>query len=233
MDPAMRDEWLENSTPQPSQFICTNGTIFDANYDIVILVHNIKRIQFEVTRTQNETLLLMGINQLVTERIDAVGTVAKVLSLYHDYRLSISKAPSRYPRDNPEHLPPAQTSMYHPANIEAPPQPQAPRQIVVPPEARQASHKVNPLYVPPYRRTIGTQESGEISISRTTSEERLYLQSMELMANNYTSPYHQEVNEVIYGTPQEPPKVSKKRTRNKMVDPTTPWARTAELRTKP
>lgn len=230
MDPAMRDEWLDHNTPQPTQFICSNGSVFDANYDIVILAHNIKPKQLHNAQSHNEGLLLMGINHLITERIDAVGTVAKVLSLYHDYRLSIMKAPARFPRDNQEHLPPPHPSEYHPANTNMPPQP-VPPPVVIQPEARQARHKVNMMYIPPYRRGTQSQSSEEVHPQHTVSQERTYNEQMQLMKNNYTSPYEPDYEDVCNRT-QENIRAAKKRTRNKIVDPTTPWARTAEIGTK-
>lgn len=228
MDSELRDEWLANNTPQPSPFICTNGTIFDANYDIVILVHNVRLRQIQNTQTHNEALLLMGINQLITEKIDAIGTIAKVLSIYHDYRLSMLKAPARVPEANKEHLPASHPSSNHTAQ---PKVPTAPLQtVVIQPDTRQAQHKVNMLYVPPYRRAMGSNGEEHIDPVRTTSQENLYLRQMEMMRNNYTSPYEMDQLDVIMGSQER--KTTKRRTRNKLVDPTTPWSRTAEIGTK-
>jgi len=63
MDPALRDEWLVNNTPHPSPFLCTNGKYFDASYDIVLLIHNVRLKRIAVPQSPNEALLVMGINE--------------------------------------------------------------------------------------------------------------------------------------------------------------------------
>lgn len=225
MDSELRDEWLANNTPQPSPFICTNGTIFDANYDIVILVHNVRPRQIQNTQNHNEALLLMHINELITEKIDAIGTIAKVLSIYHDYRLSMLKAPARVPQANKERLPPSNPSTSHTAQ---PKVPTAPLQtVVITPDIRPIPPKVNMLYIPPYRRTMGSTGEEHIDPVRTNSQENDYLHQMEMMRNNYTSPYE----DVVMSSQEK--KVPKRRARNKLVDPTTPWSRTAEVGTRP
>ena len=229
MDAALRDEYLKVHTPQPSQFICTNGTIFDANYDIIMLVHNVRPRQLHVSQTQNEAILLMKINSLITEKIDAVGVVAQVLSIYHDYRVAITKPPTRTPQENPEFLEPPTPSMYHPVNHRATPTPL--HQVVIQPQAQQAPPKPAMMYIPPYRRA--TRPSEDVHPQRTPSQERMYLRQMDLMKNNYTSPYQDQVDDIIFGT-QEKTKATKRRTvRNRVLDPTTPWARTAEAGRKP
>ena len=232
MDPALRDEYLDKNTPQPVSFVCTNGKVFDANYDIVILVHNVVPRPLQAPQTQNEAFLVMKVNALIKEKIDAVGTVAKVLAIYHDYRIATLKKPVTVPRTNSEHLPPAQPSMYHPSTVTGvAPIPVPLHEVIIKPDARQIHQRVNMLYVPPYRRTMESSQStstGEIHQPRTPSQERTYQQAIDEMRKLYASPYEDNVS-----TSQDLPKAAKRKTRNRIVDPTTPWARSADHGTKP
>jgi len=224
MDPVLRDEWLIINTPEPSPFLCSNGKVFHAAYEVVLMVHNIRPRRLQATQTTNESILVAGINSLIRERIDAVGTVAKILTLYHDYRLATTKPPGRLPRENEEYLQPTTPDMHFRAH----PEPGAFNDIVITETTQYAAQGDSHLYVPPYRRTVQASESSteEVHVQRTPSQERRYQQTLELMRNNYTSPYEERSAPAIK---------TKKRGRphNVLVDPTTPWARTADLGTTP
>jgi hypothetical protein len=201
----------------------------------VILAHGIEQEHLRTDATYNESLFILGINKLIVEKTDAIGTIARVLALYHDFRVATLKPPTRTPKQNGEHLPPAQPQMYHPENA---PEEISERLLNLPPSSKnvtQSSQNVtqhegksksvsvpalrppNPLYVAPHRRSFVTPPPP----LRRPGQDNNHLKQMEWVTNNYTSLY-----ESLPGATQ-PPK-TKRKIRNRVVDPTTPWNRTAE-----
>jgi hypothetical protein len=205
MDPAMRDDWLDKKTPAPNPFKCTNGKIFDANYDIVILAHDIEPKHIRTDTTYNESLFVMGINKLIAEKTDAIGTIARILALYHDFRVATLRPPTRIPLQNSEHLQPATAQMFHPDNMpENLPRPS-------PSSASESKPKTAGSQRPPYQVYVAPHK-------RSTAVAPPTLRRPQMSTVTFQQA----------PTTENPPPKVKRKIRNRVVDPTTPWSRTAE-----
>jgi len=231
LDPELRKEHIQLSTPKPSPYRTSIGTTFEACYDITFLCSDVRhRPLRDQPPNKNEQLLLDGINLLASEKTEAIPTIARILTLYNDYRLNAHKKPNPLPKinENPYQLEddPA-VLQYQQQQQQQPTQsqrlPSIP-EIVIEPETVHIPKQPQMLYVPPAKRM---QQPTPLQLlqMQQMSQIQMAQEQQQLMQQFYTSPYATQ-DELPPTIPQSRPilpgKVRGKR-RNIQLDPTIPW----------
>lgn len=90
MDPTFRTENFALMTPAPISYNTRTAQDFDALYEISFLCYGVQQAPVRtLPPNQNELLFLTELNALVTTKLDALGSISKVLQLYHDYRNTV------------------------------------------------------------------------------------------------------------------------------------------------
>ena len=90
MDPTFRTENFAMMTPAPISYNTRTAQDFDALYEISFLCYGVQQAPVRtLPPNQNELLFLTELNALVTTKLDALGSISKVLQLYHDYRNTV------------------------------------------------------------------------------------------------------------------------------------------------
>jgi hypothetical protein len=97
LDDAARDEHMRLSIPQPVQYRTVFGAIYDTTFDVSFTVSNIRpKFTRDTPPNRNEAILLEGINHLATTRAEAVIVIARLLTLYNDYRVNAFRRAHSY-----------------------------------------------------------------------------------------------------------------------------------------
>ena len=229
LDSELRREHIHLTTPKPSTYKTTMGTIFEACYDIIFLCSDVRhRPLKDQPPNRNEQLLLDGINLLASEKTEAIPTIARVLTLYNDYRLNAHKKPNPIPKpnENPYHLEddPAVLQYQQQQMTQTPRLPSIP-EIVIEPDAIHTPKPPQMLYVPPAKR-IPQPTPMQLLHMQHMSQIQMAQEQQQLMQQFYTSPYETQEELLPPTIPQTRPilpgKVRGKR-RNIQLDPTIPW----------
>jgi hypothetical protein len=108
LDDDTRDEHMRQSIPQPVQYRTVFGAVYDTTYDVAFTISNIKpKYTRDTPPNRNEAILLEGINHLATTRAEAVIVIARLLTLYNDYRVNAYRRAHSYYMNfvNPNVLP--------------------------------------------------------------------------------------------------------------------------------
>jgi hypothetical protein len=155
MEPVTRIEHLDQTTPRPTQYHTCKGTVYDACYDVAFIVSHVNPMNTVYQPKHNEQLLIRAINDLVITRTDPVAVVAKILTIYHDYRVAELRPPQAVQHTNIQQVTPQHV---HPAHIQATTQqipPCVAPHIVVNQDAVQLQRTPQMPYVIPQHRKTG------------------------------------------------------------------------------
>lgn len=221
MEPVARNDFLKNMTPIPAPYQTAPGRFYDACYDIVFLVSDIRPKQIRSTpMSVNEQLLVQKLNSLINQRIDVIATIARLLTIYHDYRtasLNIQPAqPSQ--RNTFPQAPTPTTSSTQPHEAHQQNQDRYPIAINVNRNAHPPQQQPSQPYVIPPLRVKETDQTILQQMEQTLLQQQQRLQ--ELTTQMYASPYSD-----TEATPQPPRPVRTKRRAKAVIDPTVPWDR--------
>lgn len=97
LDDDDRDAHLRQSAPQPIQYRTIFGAVYDTTFDVSFTISNVKpKFTRDTPPNRNEAILLEGINHLATTRAEAVIVIARLLTLYNDYRVNAFRRAHSY-----------------------------------------------------------------------------------------------------------------------------------------
>lgn len=231
MDPILREEHMDQETPMPMMYNTIGGRIYDACYDISYIVCHVKPKELRNQPPNiNEMIFLDELNKLVTQKVDAIGTIARLLTLYHDYRTTLLNPPIVKPTTRVKFRP-ATSNLIHPAHLQAMSQQYNMPNVVIESTARPPqTQPVMPYIIPQMRyphsfRTYTEAEINQIRAGRDNIQQQ--------MSQMYSSPYSPPEQEVpsqpmdyIDPTPPTPAPRPRSSRRHKLVlDATKPWNR--------
>jgi len=112
MEPEHRREHLIYMAPEPMKHTTISGITYDASYDVSILIDDLKPRPMRHAPPNNvELTFLEGIHELAKHKSDAIGTVAKLLSLYHAYRNTTKKPITGQPKKTNHNIPPTNATV--------------------------------------------------------------------------------------------------------------------------
>lgn len=237
MDPVIREEHLEQAIPCPIPYQSVGGKVYDASYDISFLVCNVKpKALRDAPPNQNEFIFLQELNNLAIQKVDAVGSIARLLTIYHDYRTATLNSQPVQPREKvkfkpltPDQLHPSQQQALLQGQRQYNNQPFVLHPNAIPPVKQPVPPYIIPQNRKPQAHPSNTQHYSNPHVAQQQWQHQV-LQQQQMMDQIQSQMYqnlqeNQQGHQPMDVIPATPPPRRNRRKAKPLIDPTTPWDR--------